>query len=142
MLPGPLNLPAAPTGEAASIARYARLQRLAGPSPTYPTTLLHSSSHLLVCAAGVRKLGPRMNKKKTTSRAATAAGQLRDTINAHAASICIGHWKLHMDGVETHLAPERSPTEPNESHITPLAAAASPPDRNLPGSPIIHTTPC
>ena len=88
MLPGPLNLPAAPTGEAASIARYARLQRLAGPSPTYPTTLLHSSSHLLVCAAGVRKLGPRLNKK-TTSRAATAAGQLRDTINPRAACILV-----------------------------------------------------
>jgi hypothetical protein len=36
VLPSPQNLPATPAGEAASIARYARLQRLAEALSTYP----------------------------------------------------------------------------------------------------------
>ena len=79
------GLPAAPTGEAASIAHQARLQRLRGLSHYCTTAALTS------CSA--RELGPgRQNMKDEIPRSAvvTAAGQRRDTINPRAACILFG----------------------------------------------------
>ena len=146
-------LPAAPTREAASIARHARLcEACCGP---LPHTLLphHCSSHLLVYAADARKLRPRLPTKEDgftkargqwrrrqrdsggTPSTRTRPATTTTLLNPHSSHKTTSGPGIYQGGI-SNIGHQQLHMDDAETHLDPSAAAlhnqTSPTERLLP----------